>query len=234
MKALPYLFLFLFCSAILHAQDNVDPPVPVVSDKIFQVVEQMPEYPGGDEAMMKLIQQHITYPSDAREMNLQGRVVLGFVVNEDGSLDSFAVKRGLWPSIDAEALRVVRLLKDFKPGKQQGKAVRVSFVLPIMFRVSGGELLPIINPNITDPDEAKANAACEKGNYEKALKLYKSVCSLDPSNSFAANNLGLCLYQTGDKNGACEAWKKLIDKGFHPTEYDRLKNCAPHRPAHMR
>ncbi len=109
---------------------------PVVENKVFQVVEQMPEYPGGEEAMMKFIQKNIQYPDMERENDIQGRVVVGFVVNEDGSLQDVSVKKGVSSGIDKEALRVVRLLPKFKPGKQQGKAVRVQFVLPIMFKLA--------------------------------------------------------------------------------------------------
>ena len=109
---------------------------PVVENKVFQVVEQMPEFPGGDEAMMKFIQKNIQYPDMERENDIQGRVVVGFVVNEDGSLTEIGVKKGVSSGIDKEAIRVVKLLPKFKPGKQQGKTVRVAFVLPIMFKLA--------------------------------------------------------------------------------------------------
>jgi len=107
-----------------------------VENKVFQVVEQMPEFPGGDEAMMKFIQKNIQYPDMERENDIQGRVVVGFVVNEDGSLTDINVKKGVSSGIDKEALRVVKLLPKFKPGKQQGKTVKVAFVLPIMFKLA--------------------------------------------------------------------------------------------------
>jgi protein TonB len=109
---------------------------PIVENKVFQVVEQMPEFPGGDEAMMKFIQKNIQYPDMERENDIQGRVVVGFVVNEDGSLTDINVKKGVSSGIDKEALRVVKLLPKFKPGKQQGKTVKVAFVLPIMFKLA--------------------------------------------------------------------------------------------------
>jgi protein TonB len=107
-----------------------------VESKVFLVAEQMPEFPGGDDAMMKFIQKNIQYPDMERENDIQGRVVVGFVVNEDGSLQDIAIKKGVSSGIDKEALRVVRLLPKFKPGKQQGKPVRVQFVLPIMFKLA--------------------------------------------------------------------------------------------------
>ena len=109
---------------------------PIVEDKVFTVVEQMPAYPGGEEAMMRFIQSNINYPDMERENDIQGRVVVGFVVLEDGTLSDITVKKGVSPGIDKEALRVVRKLPKFNPGKQQGKAVKVSFVLPIMFKLA--------------------------------------------------------------------------------------------------
>ncbi|MBS1624021.1 MAG: energy transducer TonB [Bacteroidetes bacterium] len=109
---------------------------PIVEDKIFTVVEQMPSYPGGEGAMMKFIQEHINYPDMERENDIQGRVVVGFVVTEDGSLTDIQVKKGVSDGINREALRVVRMLPKFNPGKQQGKPVKVSYVLPIMFKLA--------------------------------------------------------------------------------------------------
>jgi protein TonB len=116
--------------------DPVITPDPIVETKVFQVVEQMPEFPGGEEAMMKFIQKNIQYPDMERENDIQGRAVVGFVVNEDGSLTDIAVKRSVSSGIDKEAVRVVKLLPKFKPGKQQGKAVKVQFMLPIMFKLA--------------------------------------------------------------------------------------------------
>jgi protein TonB len=109
---------------------------PVVDNKPFNIVEQMPEFSGGDEALFKFITSNINYPEFEKENDIQGRVVVGFVVNEDGSLSDVAVKKGQSPGLDKEAVRVVKLLPKFKPGKQQGKAVRVNFVLPINFKLS--------------------------------------------------------------------------------------------------
>jgi protein TonB len=131
--------------AVETQKGNEDAPVvaepvitsaPIVENKIFQVVEQMPEFPGGEEALMKFIQNNINYPDMERENDIQGRVVVGFVVNEDGSLSDISVKKGVSSGIDKEAVRVVKKLPNFKPGKQQGKAVRVSYVLPIMFKLA--------------------------------------------------------------------------------------------------
>ena len=106
--------------------------------EIFQVVEEQPMFPGGMEEMMKFLQQNIKYPIEAQEQGKQGRVIVQFVVNKDGSISNDSVIRSVDPLLDAEALRVVRSMPNWKPGKQRGKEVRVRFTLPVSFRLSGG------------------------------------------------------------------------------------------------
>lgn len=106
--------------------------------EIFQVVEEQPMFPGGMEEMMKFLQQNIKYPTEAQEQGKQGRVIVQFVVNKDGSISNDSVVRSVDPLLDAEALRVVRSMPNWKPGKQRGKEVRVRFTIPVSFRLSGG------------------------------------------------------------------------------------------------
>jgi protein TonB len=127
-----------------EGDENADPVInePVITEapvveppKIFTIVEQMPEFPGGEGELFKFIQQNISYPAMERDNDIQGRVIVGFVVNEDGSVSDVAVKKGVSNGLDKEAVRVVKLLPKFKPGKQQGKSVKVAYVLPIMFKL---------------------------------------------------------------------------------------------------
>jgi TonB family protein len=103
---------------------------------VYQFVEQMPEYPGGDVELMKFVQRTVVYPSEAIKSNLEGRVIVKFVVNEEGKVDSAVIAKSVAPSLDAEALRVVNLFGTFKPGKQAGKSVKVYYSIPIMFKLS--------------------------------------------------------------------------------------------------
>jgi TonB family protein len=105
-------------------------------NKVFMVVERMPEFPGGEEAMNKFIQKNIVYPDMERSNDIQGRVVVGFVVEKDGSLSDFQIKKSVSTDIDKEAIRVVKLLPKFRPGMQQGKAVRLQYFLPIAFKLA--------------------------------------------------------------------------------------------------
>lgn len=108
----------------------------VVEDtKVFTIVEDMPEFPGGMPALLNYIGTHIKYPVVAAENGIQGRVTVGFVVDTDGSVSNATVLRGVDDNLDKEALRVVNSLPKFKPGMQGGKAVRVSYSVPINFRL---------------------------------------------------------------------------------------------------
>ena len=107
--------------------------------EIFQVVEEQPMFPGGMEEMMKFLQQNIKYPKEAQEQGKQGRVIVQFVVNKDGSITDAKIMKPVDPLLDAEALRVVRSMPNWTPGKQRGKEVRVRFTLPVTFRLDGGE-----------------------------------------------------------------------------------------------
>ena len=103
---------------------------------IFEVVEEHPEFPnGGMSGLMQYLSKNIKYPPIAQENGTQGRVIVQFVVNRDGSIVDAKVMRGVDPYLDKEALRVIAGMPKWKPGKQQGKAVRCRFTVPVMFRL---------------------------------------------------------------------------------------------------
>jgi protein TonB len=105
-------------------------------DEFFMVVENMPEFPGGDLGLMKYIRKHVKYPPIAKEYNITGKVYVSFIVDKTGSVTNVKIVRGVDKNLDAEALRVVKSLPKYKPGKQRGKAVRVMFTIPINFTLS--------------------------------------------------------------------------------------------------
>lgn len=125
--------------AVLKAKEEIaapEPPKHVVEEtKIFTVVEQMPMYPGGDAALMGYLHDNIKYPTVAAENGVQGRVVVGFVVERDGSITDVNILRGVDPSLDREAMRVVKSMPRWNPGKQNGSAVRVKYQVPVSFRL---------------------------------------------------------------------------------------------------
>lgn len=103
--------------------------------KIFVVVEKMPEFPGGEDAMRRYLARNIRYPLIAQENGIQGRVICQFVVNSDGKIVDVQVVRGVEASLDEEAIRVIKSMPNWTPGKQGGKNVRVKYTLPIRFKL---------------------------------------------------------------------------------------------------
>ena len=104
---------------------------------IFMVVEQMPEFPGGQQAMMKFISENLQYPVAAQENGIQGRVICQFVINRDGSIVDVIVVRSAGDQyLDNEAIRVIKSMPKWRPGKQKGKLVRVKYTIPINFRLT--------------------------------------------------------------------------------------------------
>lgn len=107
----------------------------VDEQQIFTVVEEMPSFPGGMGECMKFLSKNINYPSISQENGVQGRVIVQFVVNTDGSIVEPVVMRGVDPYLDKEALRVIKMMPKWSPGKQRGKPVRVKYTVPVMFRL---------------------------------------------------------------------------------------------------
>lgn len=102
---------------------------------VFLSVEENPEFPGGPAKLLEYIQKNLEYPEAARENEIQGRVFVGFIVEEDGSVSNVKILRGIGYGCDEEAIRLVYSLPKFKPGKQRGKPIRVAYTLPIVFKL---------------------------------------------------------------------------------------------------
>ena len=107
----------------------------VTEQTVFQVVEEMPEFPGGMQEMMKWLGMNVKYPTICQENGTQGRVIVQFVVTREGDITDAAVAKGVDPYLDAEALRVIKSMPKWKPGKQRGKEVNVKYTLPVVFRL---------------------------------------------------------------------------------------------------
>jgi len=136
MKKISLIVCLLSINLIAVAQDTsrVKTEEPILD---FADIE--PEYPGGQAAMQQFIQSHVIYPESSREMNEQGTVYVQFVVNLDGSITEVRVLKGVSDSLDAEAIRVIKLMPNWKPGMQAGKAVRIRYTIPIAFRIDNGK-----------------------------------------------------------------------------------------------
>ena len=105
------------------------------NDSIYQIVDQMPEFPGGTEALLKFVANNVKYPEKAKDEEISGRVFISFVIEKDGSVSNVEVKRGIGGGCDDEAVRVVKAMPKWKPGKQDGKPVRVNYMMPFNFKL---------------------------------------------------------------------------------------------------
>ncbi|MBE6262352.1 MAG: energy transducer TonB [Prevotella sp.] len=123
---------------VLKAKEVIaqpEPPKHEEESKVFDVVEQMPSFPGGNGALLEYLASHVKYPVVAQENGVQGRVIVSFVVEKDGSITDVRVVRSVDPSLDREAARVVSSMPRWTPGKQNGSAVRVKYNVPVMFKL---------------------------------------------------------------------------------------------------
>ena len=133
MKKLILMLLMAGCCLMTaHAQKTV---VSQTNQKVFDAVEQMPEYPGGMQAMIEFLQTNMKYPEDAAKQKVEGRVMVQFIVETDGSITDVHVAKQVFPSLDAEAIRVVQAMPRWTPGMDKGRVVRVKYNLPVVFRM---------------------------------------------------------------------------------------------------
>lgn len=129
-------------SLVEPVKEEAPPPPPVIEEdpddkKVFDFVQQRPEFPDGEAALQKYLYSNIKYPAIARENSIQGRVIVKFVVTKSGEIQNASIVRGIGGGCDEEALRVVKSMPPWKPGKHNGKAVNVTFTLPITFKLEG-------------------------------------------------------------------------------------------------
>ena len=148
---------------------------------IFKVVEQMPEFPGGMSEAMKFLAKNIKYPVAAQQAKIEGRVIVQFVVGKDGSVSDVHTVRSVSPELDAEAIRVVSMMPKWNPGKQRGKAVSVSYTMPIMFRLQSPE------PKVVEAETAgylsinlKVDKEADPGSVDMVKNILRSKYSGAP------------------------------------------------------
>ncbi len=118
-------------------------PASDTEDKVHNSVEEKPQFPGGEKALLEFFMRNIRYPQDAQKAKIQGRVIAQFVVTKTGSIGDVKIVRGVYPSIDKEAIRVIKMLPAFTPGKINGKPVSVWYTIPVMFKLEGNNEKPL-------------------------------------------------------------------------------------------
>lgn len=149
---------------ITNPKDTI---IPTPEDVVFEVVEVMPEFPnGGMPGLMKYLGKNVKYPIEAHANNIEGRVVVHFIINKDGSISNVGLTRSVDPLLDKEAIRVISSMPKWKPGMQRGKAVRVKYTVPVMFRLQG--------PKNAEPYQAVVGTA-KDGNLEEVVAVAKAT-----------------------------------------------------------
>ena len=139
MKGL-FICLLSVISFSLHAQTSVKAervkPNPTQGEPVYTIAEQMPEYPGGNDSLMKFISRNIHYPAEAKKKKIEGKVIVRFTVTDQGKVKDIEVLKGIGSGCDEEAVRVLKMMADWSPGKIKGKAVSVYYTIPIKFKLN--------------------------------------------------------------------------------------------------
>ncbi len=125
------LIMVAFCAFTANAQEKEKK-----NGDVYTEVEEMPEYPGGMEGLRNFLVENVTYPEKAKKNKITGKVYVSFVIDKNGAVTNTQIAKGVDPDLDKEAIRVVRLMEKWTPGKQDGKAVNVQLTLPIQFALN--------------------------------------------------------------------------------------------------
>lgn len=142
---------------------EIPPPPPVPEEEVFMAVEEMPQFAGGDKALMEYISKSIRYPTKALENGISGRVVCTFVIDSKGKVTNVRVIRSVDADLDREAVRVIENMPDWTPGKQRGKFVAVQYTMPIIFKLQAAEPSEeAVKEELVDPDEGPKFPGGEK------------------------------------------------------------------------
>ena len=134
-KRFIWCMLGLLVAGGIQAQEENKSVAAEKTEKVYQAVEKMPEFPGGTKRLMSWLQQNIQYPKESLKQGKQGRVIITFVINKDGKAVEPSIVRSVDPYIDKEAIRLVHRMPKWEPGEEKGEPVRVKFTLPIQFRL---------------------------------------------------------------------------------------------------
>ena len=131
MKRIIFIVLAIMVTLSINAQSEGTP----VEETVYDVVEEMPQFPGGPSALFEYLSNNLQYPVVAEENGVQGRVIVTFIVEKDGSISNAKVVKAVDPSLDKEAIRLVESMPNWIPGKQNGEPVRVKYTVPVTFRL---------------------------------------------------------------------------------------------------
>lgn len=161
------------------------------AEKIFTTIDSVPEFPGGMPALISYLSSNIKYPENARSNNIQGKVVVKFVVCKDGSLCDETIIKSVDSSMDKEVIRVVKAMPKWKPGKQKGEAVKVYYTLPVTFKLQGQEkdTLPDTRDYLLKNDNPKSNEATQGLIYDAVEQIPEFPGGMTALQRFLALNI---------------------------------------------
>lgn len=131
MKKLLFILMLCFTALATAGAQQTEKPL----GKVYDIVEVMPQFPGGQGELMKFLRNNVKYPAEAQKKKIEGRVIVTFVVDKKGRVVNPMVERSVHPLLDAEALRVVKRMPKWTPGRMNGESVNVKFLLPITFKL---------------------------------------------------------------------------------------------------
>lgn len=212
----------------IHSRGQTDFSVPKSdTTEIFTYVEKYPEFPGGLSALLTFLQSHTIYPESARNKDIEGRVIVRFVVNSDGSLSDFQITQSISTALDSEAVRVARMLPNFIPGRQHEKSVACYVNLPFSFKLSDEEKErnPIDIKSRKDPDFRNALSLIRSNSPEEAIKSFDFSISKFPKDYLSYQLKGDCEFKLGKRKEGCSDYKTAKKKGSPDAADFLIQNC---------
>ena len=192
----------------------------------FEVVEQMPEYPGGMAAALEYIQKNMRYPETAKKNGTQGRVTVQFIIDKGGNVTDTKVIRAVDKDLDAEAIRLIGTMPKWKPGMQKGQAVAVKYTLPVMFRLEGGEMKSSCTVEMSRRPGSLLDSALVIVDGKEVTQSILNAINVDRIMSFSVlkDAASTAIYGERGKNGVILITLKEDKEEYHPSETYTLKN----------
>ena len=192
----------------------------------FEVVEQMPEYPGGMAAALEYIQKNMRYPETAKKNGTQGRVTVQFIIDKGGNVTDPKVIRAVDKDLDAEAIRLIGMMPKWKPGMQKGQAVAVKYTLPVMFRLEGGEMKSSRTVEMSRRPGSLLDSALVIVDGKEVTQSILNAINVDRIMSFSVlkDAASTAIYGERGKNGVILITLKEDKEEYHPSETYTLKN----------
>lgn len=221
------ILLALLLFALLGNAQNSTSTNETDSLQVFSFVEKMPEYPGGLSALLKFFQDNVVYPKADKDLGIEGKVLVRFVITADGSVANIAIAKSVSFGLDSEALRVVGLLPKFTPGTQQGKAVSVYYNLPFNFTLTDDEknASPYEKKKNNDPNFRNAISLIKYNDNKEAIKALDLSIEQYPDDYLSYQLKGDCYINLNDHNEACKCFKLAKKKGA-PDIKARIKKAC--------